>query len=223
MEYAHMSGAIETQGTKLGVQSVTGSVSVTFNASTYKIIRATGDFTTDYSIGMLITTSDTDNLGPYYISAVSALEITVTGDADGTVAVMTTDAVAASFTLTGYKAVGEITDFSGPGGSAAVIDTSSLDSTRREKLMGLPDEGQVTFSMNYVPGNAGQIAFRAARSSRAETNFIIVLSNATTIALPTNETFAGFALEFSKTGAVDDKMTASATIEITGAVTTTDV
>lgn len=218
-----MSNAIETQGTKLGIQSVTGSLSLTFDATAKTITRASGDFTTDYSIGMLVTTSDTDNLGPYYITAVATTVLTVAGDADGTAPVMTTDAVPASFTTTGYKAIGEITDFSGPGGSAAVIDTSSLDSTRREKLMGLPDEGQVTFSMNYVPGNAGQIAFRAARSSRAETNFIIVYSNATAIALPTNDTFAGFALEFSKTGAVDDKMTASATVEITGEVTTTDV
>ncbi|WP_068489942.1 phage tail tube protein [Paramagnetospirillum marisnigri] len=215
--------AIETQGTKLGIQSSTGSVSVTFNATTHKIIRAAGDWTATFAVGDIVTTSDTDNPGPFFISALTATDMTVTGNAEGTVdADMTTDAVAASFTVTGYKPIGEITDFSGPGGSAAVINASSLDSIRQEKLMGLPDEGQISFSLNFVPGNAGQVAFRAARASRAETNFALVFSDASATAPATNATFAGFALEFSVAGAVDDKVSGSATIEITGAVTWSD-
>lgn len=218
-----MSGAIETQGTKLGIQSVTGAVSVEFDATAGTIERATGDFTTDYSVGMIVTTSDTDNPGPYFITALTSTVMTVKGNAEGTVAPdMTTDATPASFTLTGYLPIGEITDFSGPGGSAAVIDTTSLDSTRKEKLMGLADEGQISFSLNFVPGNPGQVAFRAARASRAETNFALVFSDATATAPATTATFAGFALEFSVAGAVDDKVSASAVIEITGAVTWSD-
>lgn len=218
-----MSGAIETQGSRIGIQSASGSVSVTFNASTYKIIRGAGDWTADYAVGDIVTTSDADNPGPYFISALTSTDMTVTGNAEGTVtADMTTDAVAASFIITGYKPIGEITDFSGPGGSAAVIDTTSLDSTRKEKLMGLADEGQISFSLNFVPGNAGQVAFRAARASRAETNFALVFSDATTTTPATNATFAGFALEFSVAGAVDDKVSGSAVIEITGAVTWSD-
>ena len=37
--------------------------------------------------------------------------------------------------------------------------------------------------------------------------------------MPTIATFAGFVLEFSISGAVDDKVAGSATIEITGPVT----
>lgn len=212
-----MSGAIETQGTKLGIQHVTGSVSVTFNATTGKIIRGTGDWTTagTYAVGDIVFTSDTDNPGPFIVTALTTTDMTVTG-------VMTTDAVAASFTITAYKPIGEITDFSGPGGSAAIIDTTSLDSVAKEKLAGLPDNGQVTFSMNFVPGNAGQLAFRAARTSRAETNFTIVFSDGTAAVEATTAKFAGFALEFSIAGAVDDKVSASASIEVTGAVTWSD-
>lgn len=210
-----MSGAIETQGTKLGIQSVSGSVSVTFNAATSKIIRGTGDWTGTYKVGMIVTTSDTDNPGPFTITALTATDMTVSG-------VLTTDAVAASFTITGYLPIGEVTDFTGPGGSASVIDVSSLDSTRKEKRMGLPDEGQISFNLNFVPGNEGQLAFREARSTRDETNFILVFSDGTSTAEATTATFAGFAMEFSISGGVDDKVSGSAVVEITGVVTWSD-
>ena len=44
--------------------------------------------------------------------------------------------------------IGEITDFSGPGGQAAVIDVTNLNSTAKEKLVGLRDEGQLSLSLN---------------------------------------------------------------------------
>lgn len=213
-----MSNAIETQGTKLGIQSVTGSVSVTFNATTSKIIRATGDWTTDYHVGDIVFTSDTDNPGPFVITALTATDMTVDG-------VLTTDATAAAFTITGYAAIGEVTSFDGPGGSASVIDTTSLDSVAKEKLVGLPDEGQISFDLNFVPGNRGQIAFRASRRSRAETNFALVFSDGSDgsdAAKATYARFAGFAMEWSVSGAVDDKVSAKASIEITGAVDWSD-
>lgn len=212
-----MSGAIETQGLKLGIQSVGGAVSVTFNSSTKKIVRAAGDWTTDYKVGMIVTTSDVDNKGPYEITAATATELTVSGG------FMTTDAVAASFTITGYKPIGEIVDVTGPGGSASVIDVSHLGSTKKEKRMGLPDEGQVSFNMNFVPSDVGQVAFRAARDARTEQNFIIDFANDTALANATTAKFAGFALEFSVSGGVDDKVSGSATIEVTAAVTWSDV
>ena len=55
---------------------------------------------------------------------------------------------------TSFSNIGNVTDFSGPGGQATVIDVSNLDSTFREKIMGLPDEGQFTFNINLDPDNA---------------------------------------------------------------------
>ncbi len=211
-----MSGAIETQGTRIGIQKVSGSVSVTFNATTHKIIRATGDWTADYKVGMIVKTSDADNPGPFVITALSATDMTVDG-------LVTTDAVAAAFTITGYETIGEIVSFTGPGGSAGVIDVSHLLSTRKEKRLGLPDEGQISFEMNMVPGNAGQVLFRKKRDAREEANFIIVFSDDTSTDEATTASFAGFAAEFSVSGGVDDKVSASATIEITGEVTWSDL
>lgn len=212
-----MSGAIETQGMMLGIKSATENVSVTFNATSRKIIRATGDWMSKFSVGDIVVTADVDNIGPYLITALTATDMTVSGGK------MTTDAVAASFVLTDYKNVGEIVDFSGPGGSAQVIDVSHLRSTRKEKRMGLPDEGQITFNLNFVPGDAGQVAFRNARASRAEQNFIINFADDTETTNATTAMFAGFATEFSVSGGIDNKVSGSAKIEITGAVTWSDV
>jgi hypothetical protein len=79
--------------------------------------------------------------------------------------------------------------------------------------MGLPDEGQFTFSMNYVHDDVGQVACWSARSTQTERNFRVTYPDLTT------QTFAGYVLAFASSGGVDSKVNGSITIEITGAVT----
>jgi len=114
-----------------------------------------------------------------------------------------------------FTAVGEVTSFSGPGGSASVIDVTSLASTRKEKRMGLPDEGQLTIELNFDPTDTAQMGLKADRAARVLRNFELVLTDASTTTL----SFSGYVLNFSISGKVDDKITASCTIEITGEVT----
>ena len=49
-----------------------------------------------------------------------------------------------------FDAITEIKTFTGPGGSAAVIDVTDLSSTGKEKRMGLKDEGQLSFDLMYI-------------------------------------------------------------------------
>jgi hypothetical protein len=114
--------------------------------------------------------------------------------------------------------VGEIVSFTGPGGSASVIDITHLGSTRREKMMGIPDEGQFSFDVNLVPDNVGQAALRADRASRTMKECILKLTDT----IETTLTFDAYCLNFSIQGAVDDKIQASVTLEITGEVVWTD-
>ncbi len=114
-----------------------------------------------------------------------------------------------------FTAVGEVVSFSGPGGTASVIDVTSLESTAREKLMGISDEGQFTFDMNMVPDNAQQIGLKDDRAARDLRNFRLELTDIPATIL----SFAGYVLGFALAGGVDDKITASVTVEITGAVT----
>ena len=115
-----------------------------------------------------------------------------------------------------FTTVGEISDFDGPGGAAAVIDTTHLTSTAKEKLMGLPDEGQFTFSMNWIPTDTGQSACRTARTARTLKAFRVTYTDSG----PTVQTFDAYVLNFTSSGAVDDKVTGNITLEISGAVGT---
>lgn len=116
---------------------------------------------------------------------------------------------------TEYVAIGNITDFSGPGGQAAVIDVSNLDSTFREKLMGLPDEGQLTFNVNWDPDNTVHTTIRDARAGRTLCEFQITLTDDT----PTVGTFQGYVLGLVLSGAVDAAVKAALTVEIDGPIT----
>lgn len=117
---------------------------------------------------------------------------------------------------TTYVQVKGVTNFSGlGGGSAAVIDTTDFDSDAKEKAMGLADEGQVSMGLIYMPADAGQIAMRAARGTRAATKFRITLSNGTKF------DFTAFVLTFERNGEQDDVVKVSTNLEVTGAVAET--
>jgi hypothetical protein len=111
-----------------------------------------------------------------------------------------------------FTNIGNVIDFSGPGGQASVIDVSNLDSTFREKRMGLPDEGQFTFNVNLDPDNATHTALKQARRDRDRLEFRLTLTDAT----PTTITFYGYVLGFVLSGGVDAVVKAAITIEIDG-------
>lgn len=112
-----------------------------------------------------------------------------------------------------FSDIGNIQSFSGPGGSASVIDVSNLDSTFREKRMGLPDEGQFTLELNLDPDNTSHLALKNARRDRTRLEFRINLTDST----PTKIGFFGYVLNFQLSGGVDQVDKAAITIEIDGA------
>lgn len=132
-------------------------------------------------------------------------------ESQGTViSVGTTDSPSA------YHAIGSITTFSGPGGSASVIDVTTLASTAKQKMMGLPDEGQITLEVLFDPTDTnGQVALRTARAARTLQYFKIAFYDS-----PTHTAkFTGYVLGFQINGSVDNAVKCSITVEIDGAVT----
>jgi len=200
------SQAIVGQGTKISA-IITNTVSVSFVSSTKKITRAAGSWLTDgVAVGMKVSTTDVTNSGPFTVTVVTALDITV--------AESITDEAAASKVITSRAIIGEIQTFGGPGGSANVIDVTNLDSIAKEKRIGLQDEGQFKLDMNFVADDPGQVYLRNKRTANAAANFEFIFTDAGAL----TATFTGYVLEFSISGGVDDRVRASATIEITGAV-----
>ena len=111
--------------------------------------------------------------------------------------------------------IGEVIGFNGPTGGANVIDVSHLGSTAREKLIGLRDEGQITLDCNLSPSNTGQTKLRECRAARTQGNWAIKLNDTAITMLNGHGYVSGFCI----TGAVDQVVKASITIEISGAVT----
>ena len=116
---------------------------------------------------------------------------------------------------TSFAAIGNITGIKGPGGSASVIDVTNLDSVAKEKLMGLPDEGQVSVDLNYDPDNVQHAALRAARRNRTRMEFKIQLTDTTA----TNLVFFAYVLGFSMDVGVDAAVKVNMTLEVDGPVT----
>lgn len=113
-----------------------------------------------------------------------------------------------------YTDIPEIVSFNGPGGAGNVIDVTDLDSTAMEKIMGLPDEGQLSFDINYIPDNAQHAALRTARANQTRTQFKMTFTDTGA----TEWTFYGYVTGFSVTGGVNSPLRASVTIEIDGAI-----
>lgn len=113
-----------------------------------------------------------------------------------------------------FTSIGEITDFSGPGGKAKIIDVTNLDSTAIEKLVGLPDEGTLTITLTWDPENAQHTGLRSDRAARVKRNFQMVFSDSG----HATAAFAAFVLGYTIAGKVDDKVTAKVDLEITGPI-----
>lgn len=121
---------------------------------------------------------------------------------------------AADAALDTYTRLGEVISFDGPGGSAAVIDVSNLDSTAREKRKGLKDSGQFTCQLNRIFDDAGQLAAYAAQDDDAPYNFRVTYADGTI------HTFKALVMEFRTSGGgVDEVLRGQLTLEITGDVT----
>lgn len=118
-----------------------------------------------------------------------------------------------------FSKVAGLKDFSGlGGGSPAILDATDLDSDAKEKLTGLQDEGSVKLTFNYIAKDAGQVAMQNARSASSVATFKLTIPNAGKV-----YTFDGYVQTFEIMGGVDKIVEASSNVEITGAVTSSDI
>lgn len=97
-------------------------------------------------------------------------------------------------------------------GATPINDISDLDSTAKEKLPGLPDEGQLTVAININMANAVHLSLQQARMNSSRREFQIVFSNGKTA------TFMGYVLTFAEDVNTGDAVRGQMTIEIDGPV-----
>ena len=97
--------------------------------------------------------------------------------------------------------------------SLALIDSTDMDSTWRESIGGLKDGGDCSFEIAYDPAGATHQAITTAFGGALAQSIVVTYSNADTCS------FSAIVTSFSPSAAIDDKITASVGMKISGAVT----
>ncbi|WP_236554749.1 phage tail tube protein [Novosphingobium sp. 9U] len=92
-----------------------------------------------------------------------------------------------------------------------MIDITDLDSSAKEKMIGIPDEGQVSFTFNFDPTDTGQTALETARSALAMKTLRITTGTVT-------RTFTAYILTFEIGASVDQTIPLSVNAEISGSI-----
>ena len=88
-------------------------------------------------------------------------------------------------TPSAYTQIKGLTSFDGFDGAADELDTTDLDSTAKEYISGLRDEGKFGFEIKVLKTDNGQIALRAARTSGAVVGMKLVLPDESTATFDT--------------------------------------
>jgi hypothetical protein len=114
-----------------------------------------------------------------------------------------------------YATIPNTKDVSFRTGSASVIDVTDLQSSAKEKRMGLQDEGQCTFTLQFVPTNAQHAELVLAKGDRLSRAFKVIMTDSPN----TIYWFRGFVLSVPITAGVDGVIESAVVVEITGLVT----
>lgn len=113
-----------------------------------------------------------------------------------------------------FSPLGTVRSITGMGGgSPTVIDVSHLGSAFREKLLGLRDEGQLTFELQWDGEDETFRAIWADRAAGTLRNWQIELPDDTVF------TFSAYVMTAELSAETDAAITVSVTLEISGAAT----
>ena len=218
--------ALESQGIQIRrISTAAASTGITSNNITIsltgakQIIRGdAGNFLTDgFATAMRISIAgSSNNTGIYTLSSAAA---TVLAVYETLVAMSSGATVSVEGHL--FTPIGEITGFSGPAGSAAIIDVTNLASTAKEKMVAIRDEGNITLDINLnTSADQYQVALIADRASRTKRVFDIKLNDTSTVAgsQPSALYFDGYVTGFSISGSVDNAVKGNIVIELTSAI-----
>lgn len=118
-----------------------------------------------------------------------------------------------------YQEVEQVVSIGGPDGTLNLIDVSHLQSTRKEYLPGLADNGTIQVECNFTAGTQQMLLFDMFNNSSDAQQFQIQIPHDSTRVLFYKFSFNGIVSKWSLADAVDDKVKLSMTIQTTGGVT----
>ena len=115
----------------------------------------------------------------------------------------------------GYNTIAEVRSIRGPSITRSVMDVTNMDSPARwrEYIAGLPDGGEVSFDVNFLPLNATQQKMFAL-GTNAVTTFKLNWTTAGDLG------FNGIVTGVTPAASVEEPLRATITVKINGAVGT---
>lgn len=111
-----------------------------------------------------------------------------------------------------YLALAEITNITPPNFEVDDVDVTHMQSPNRtrEFISGLIDPGEASFEMNWVPGSSTDITLLNLKTEGTVTHWKMEWSNGT------YWEFLGYVKGYESTAETEDKMTAIATLRVSG-------
>jgi len=124
----------------------------------------------------------------------------------------------ASLTTPAYVEVAEVINVTPGEASADRIEATHMQSPnrRREYISGMIDSGEASFEINWVPGSATDVLLRELFESGDIVNHRITFPG---VSPRVTVIYEASIIGFSKTVPIDDRMTATITVAVSGAET----
>jgi len=124
----------------------------------------------------------------------------------------------------GGTAIGNIISIGGPDMSKDAIDKSTMDSTNkwREFFGGMKDGGEISLEINYDGTALGTANLLAAQMTETAQSVALVFPDGTNSTASSDFSFSGFLTALGHAIPLDDKVTQSVTIKVTGTPTYLD-
>jgi hypothetical protein len=116
---------------------------------------------------------------------------------------------------TPVNTIGEVMNFTPPSPTRDIIDVTSGSSANmtREFIAGLVDPGEATFDLIWDLGDAKDVILRAISTERTPRTYRATFAQYT----PSKTiTFLAFMTGYERATPLDDKMTATVTLKVTG-------
>lgn len=111
-----------------------------------------------------------------------------------------------------FVAVGEVTVITPGEATTDRVEATHMQSPgrRREYIAGMIDSGEASFEINWIPGNSTDTLLRGLLSSGEVTQHRITFPNGVTV------TYDAAVTGFTKALPIDDRMTATITVAVSG-------
>jgi len=209
--------ANEAQGTKLEIAgSAGGAKTISDMALGFPtILTSAGHTLTNGDIVTLANFAGADaaTLNGQVVAIRNVTTNTFAVDIDTTGKTIDDNTNQATATPKDWTEIGEITDINHEDAGVNEIDSTHLQSTAKEYLVGLEDNGTYSLSVNYLFDDTGQQALRAAKTARTKQSFRATYSDDSTM------TFDAYVKTFSgPAAAVEGKLNGTVTLKISGSI-----